>query len=172
MQLGSLRSAVMRGNTNQNIFRAGLGILDKDVEIAVLIEDARFNQLEFQITPGPPPVFLHQAGVGVFRLGVFVQEFHIRVSRRVIQVKVVFLHVLAVVALVSAEAKQPFLQDRITAVPEGRREADVLMTVRDAGNAIFAPAISSGTRVVVREIFPRRAVDTVVLAHRPPLALT
>src|SRR5580698_9005068 len=44
------------------------------------------------------------------------------------------------------------------------------MAVAKAGDAVFAPAVSAGTRVIVREIIPGVAVGAVVLANRAPLA--
>src|SRR5205823_11911908 len=40
----------------------------------------------------------------------------------------------------------------------------------DAQEAVFAPAVGARARVVVREVFPRRAVGRVILAYRAPLA--
>src|SRR5467141_3151717 len=45
------------------------------------------------------------------------------------------------------------------------------MAIADASNSVFAPSISSRTRMIVREIFPRRVARAVVLAHRSPLPL-
>ena len=45
---------------------------------------------------------------------------------RAVEVEVVLLDVLAVVALAVGEAEQPFLQDRILAVPQREREAEDL----------------------------------------------
>lgn len=47
------------------------------------------------------------------------------------------------IAFVAGEAKEAFLQDRVTAVPEREREADVLVTVADAAKPIFIPAVGA-----------------------------
>ena len=51
------------------------------------------------------------------------------------------------------------------------READALVAVANAADAVLAPAIGAGARVIVREIFPGGAVGAVILANRAPLAL-
>src|SRR5262249_16097506 len=62
-------------------------------------------------------------------------------------------------------------QDRVALVPEREREAEALMVVRDAEDAVLAPAMHAGARVIVGERLPRLAVRGVVLAHRAPLSV-
>ena len=90
---------------------------------------------------------------------------------RGVEVEVVLLHVLAVVALVAGQAEQALLQDRIAAVPQGEGEAEALVVVADAEQAVLAPAVRARARVVVGEVLPGGAVGAVVLAHRAPLPL-
>ena len=52
---------------------------------------------------------------------------------RGIQVKVIFLDVLAVIPFVARQAEEPFLENRIAAIPEREGEADHLMPVTDPG---------------------------------------
>src|SRR5512147_2391509 len=91
--------------------------------------------------------------------------------RRRVEVEVVLLHVLAVVALVAGEAEEALLEDRVAAVPHRQREADELVAVADAGDAVLAPAIGARAGVVVREELPGVAPGAVVLAHRAPGAV-
>src|SRR5262249_36362230 len=93
------------------------------------------------------------------------------VRRRVVDVEVVVLDVLAVVALVRRHAEQPLLEVRIALVPERRREAQQLVAIADAGDAVLAPAVRLRARAVVGEVAPRVAVLGVVLADRPPRAI-
>ncbi len=86
----------------------------------------------------------------------------------VVEVKVAFLYVLAVIALFAREAKETFFEEWITAIPQGDGEADLLVAVADSGQAVFIPAVGSGAGVVVREIIPGVAVGAVVLADRAP----
>ena len=87
-----------------------------------------------------------------------------------IEVEVIFLHVLAVVALAAGQAEHAFLEDGVALVPEREREAEALVVVGDAQDAVLAPAVDAGAGVVVREKIPRLAGGAVILAHRAPLA--
>ena len=89
--------------------------------------------------------------------------------RRAVEVEVVLLHILAVIALRIGQAEQPFLQDRVLAVPQGEREAEDLPVVADAAEPVLAPAIGPRPRLVVREVVPGIAAGAVVFAHRAPL---
>src|SRR6202040_4102793 len=50
-------------------------------------------------------------------------------------------------------------------------EANFLMAVADAAQAVFPPAIGARARMIVRKIFPGAAIRTVVLTDGAPLAL-
>src|SRR5207247_1804243 len=115
----------------------------------------------------PPAV--DQALVRKRRLRILVQVFHVRVGGRGIQIEVVFLDVLAVVALIAGQSEEPLLENRIAAIPQRDGEADVLVAVANAGDAVLAPAVRSGAGVVVREILPGGPVRAVIFAHRAPL---
>src|SRR5262249_10192137 len=104
-------------------------------------------------------------------LRVLVEVLHVRMRRRAVEVEVVFLHVLAVVALAIGQPEEPFLQDRITAVPEREREAEPLLAVGDSGQPVLTPAVGTGTSLVMREVGPRVPVLAVVLPDGAPLPL-
>src|SRR5215472_8049775 len=74
-------------------------------------------------------------------------------------------------ALAVSQAKQPLLEDRIVAIPQGDRQAQQLPVIGKAADAVLAPAIGAAARLVMRKIIPRGSAGTVVLAHRPPLSL-
>jgi hypothetical protein len=48
-----------------------------------------------------------------------------------------------VVALGVGEAERAFLEDRVAFVPEGQREAPVLIVVAESGQAVLAPAVDA-----------------------------
>ena len=171
MQLGLLRPAVGGRDLDQDVLGAGLGVLHEDVEVAVLLEDPGVEELVLHLVAAAPPVRLHQVGVGIGRLRVLVEELHVRVGRRAVEVEVVLLDVLAVVAFAVREPEEPLLQDRVLAVPQGEGEAELLLVVGDPAQAVLAPAIRPGAGVIVGEEVPGIAVFAVVLAHRPPLPL-
>src|SRR5262249_35665484 len=51
-------------------------------------------------------------------------------------------------------------------------QADELMTIGDATDAVLAPPVSLRASVIVRQVIPRRAVWAIVFADRSPRALT
>ena len=169
VQLGRLRPPVGRGDLDQDVLGAGLGVFHEDVEVAVLPEDARIEQLVFHLLARAPPVRLHQVDVGVGRLGILVEVLHVGVGRRAVEVEVVLLDVFAVVGFAVGEPEEALLEDGVPAVPQREGEAEPLLLVGDAPEAVLAPAIGPGAGVVVREEVPRVAVFAVVLAYRPPL---
>ena len=69
--------------------------------------------------------------------------------RRRVEVEVVLLDVLAVVAFAVGQAEQPLLEDRVLAVPQRDGEAELLLVVGDAGEAVFAPAVGARARLIV-----------------------
>ena len=154
-----------------DVFRVDLGVLDDDVEVAVLVEDARVEQLVLGALAAAAAVFLDQQAVGKLGLRILVEELHVRVGRRVVEVEVVLLDVLAVVALDGRDAEQPLLQDGVVAVPEGGGEDEELIAVADAGDAVLAPAVRLAPGQVVREVAPGVAVGAVVLADSGPGAV-
>ena len=148
-----------------------LGVLDDDVEVAVLVEDAGVEQLELGALAAAAAVLLDQPAVGKLGLRILVEELHVRVRRRVVEVEVVLLDVLAVVALAGRQAEEPLLEDRVAAVPEGGGEDEELVAIADAGDAVLAPAIGLAAGQVVRQVVPGVAVGAVVLAHGGPGAV-
>jgi hypothetical protein len=92
------------------------------------------------------------------------------VRRRAVEIEVVVLDVFPVVALAVGEPEQPFLHDRVHAVPQGHRKAEDLPVVRDAAEPVLTPAIGARAGLVVAEVVPGVAHVAVVLAHGAPLA--
>src|SRR5215831_3341504 len=93
-------------------------------------------------------------------------------SRRTVQVDVVLLDVLTVIGLAVGEAEQTFFQDRVPAIPESNREAELLLIIGDPRKAIFAPAVGAGPRLVMTKVVPRIPVRAVVFANCTPLPFT
>ena len=166
-----LRTAIGGRDPDQDVVDAGLGILDHHVPVAVLVEHPRVQQFVLRRAPIPPPVLLDEQGVREGVLRILVEVLHVGVRRRGVEVEVVLLHVLAVIALAAGDTEEPLLHDRIAAVPEREREAQPLVVVRDAGQAILSPAIGPGARVLVGEELPGGPVRAVVLPDRAPLPL-
>jgi hypothetical protein len=52
-------------------------------------------------------------------------------SRRAVQVVIIFLDVFAVIPLVIGQAERPLLENRVLAVPQGERKAQPLAIIAD-----------------------------------------
>ena len=171
MQRRPLRAAVESLDADGDVFGRDLGVFDHDVEIAVIVEDARIKQLQLRSRAEPLFVFLDETGIGVLSLRVLVQEPHVGVCWRVIKIEVVFLDILAVVALVGCQTKQAFLEDRILDVPEGRGKNQELEAIAETGDAVLAPAISLAPGQVMRQVGPGVAIGAIVFANGCPGAV-
>src|SRR2546427_9767174 len=155
-------------DADADVFRPALRVLDEDVEIAIVVEHARIEQLEFQTAAGARPILVEQPLVWVFRLRILVEHPHVAVRRRVVEIEVVLLDVLAVVAFPRRQTEVPLLQDRIATVPERWRIDEQLVAIAQARDAILAPPVRLAARHVVREEAPRVAVCAVVFADGSP----
>src|SRR5262249_44141216 len=133
--------------------------------------DPGVEQLVLELMAAAGVVGLHQVLVGIGALRVLVEPLHVRVRGRGVEVEVVLLHVLAVVALAVGETEEALLQDRVGAVPQREGEAQLLLVVGEARQAVLAPAVRARPRLVMGEVVPGVAIGAVVLAHGAPLAL-
>ena len=166
VQVGRVRSAVGRGDLHQDVIGRAFGVLDEHVEVPVVVEDAGIEQLVLHVVARALAVRPYQVAVRIGRLRVLVEILHVRVGRRAIEVEVVLLHVLAVVALAVGQSEEPLLEDRILAVPQSHAEAEALLVVGDAGDAVFAPAVGAGAGMIVGEEVP--GVDRSRCSPRAP----
>src|ERR1700736_1681019 len=92
-------------------------------------------------------------------------------GRGAVKVVIVLFHILAMIALRAGQPKEPLLENRVSLVPQSEREAEQILLVADAQQAIFAPTICPRTRLIVRKRVPGRATGRVIFAHGSPLAL-
>ena len=168
---GLLGAAVVDRHLHEQIFWPGLGVLDEDIEVAVVVEDAGVQQFVLGLVLAPAATFLDELAVGELALRVLVEHLEVGVGRSGIKVVVNLLHILAVVALPVGQPEQPLLQDWITAVPQGQGQAQALLVVADAGQAILAPAVGPAAGMVMGKEIPGGAAGAVVLAYGAPLAL-
>src|SRR5215469_1662754 len=111
-----LGTAVMNRHPYEYVISVGLGILDLDIKVAIVIEEASIDQLELHCRRAAPRVLLDQPLVGVRCLRQLIERPCVRVARDGIEVVVELLDILAVVALAIGQAKQPLLEDRVAAV--------------------------------------------------------
>ena len=102
------------------------------------------------------------------RLRIFVEVAQQTVARRRVEIEVVLLHVFAAVALWAGQSESALFEEGVAAVPQREGEAQALLLVADAAEAVFAPAIGARARLIMREVAPCIAVRTVILAHGSP----
>ena len=169
---GCLVRSVVRGlDRHVDVCGRGLGVGDVNRPVAPVVEDAGVHQLELEVPQPAACVLLDQTLVGELRLGVVVAPLEQGMAGQTLQVPPVLLGVLAVVALRSGQAEHPFLEDRVAAVPQRNREAQLMADVGDPGHPVLVPAVGPRPGVVVREGGPRVPVCAVVLANGAPSAL-
>jgi len=166
------RAAVVHGHVHQQVFRRRLRILDHDIEVPVVVEYPRVEQLVLGIDSAACPVTRDEIGIWEFRLRIFVQHLQIRRSGRGVEIVVTLLDVLAVIALGISQPEQPLLEHRVAPVPQGQRHAQQLVVVAYAGQSVLAPPVGAITRLIMRERGPRVTAVAGVLAHGAPLPLT
>ena len=100
---------------------------------------------------------------------ILVQVLHVRVGGGTVEVVVALLHVFAMVAFVAVQPEESFFENRIVAIPKGEGETGSLVTVADAGDAVFVPAVGFGAGMVVGEAGPDFVrVVGVVFANSAP----
>lgn len=99
VQVGRIGSSVVSGDPDRDAVDVlfVLGILDKDVPVTILVKRVRVQELVLADLSTPVSGFLLELFVGEFVLGVLVQELHVRVGRRRVEVVVELLDVLSVV---------------------------------------------------------------------------
>ena len=166
-----LRAAVLDCDPDEDVFGGRLRVLHEHVEVPILVEHSGVEQLVLGIESSAARVLIDQGGVRKLCLRILVQKLHVRVRRRAVQIEVILLDVLAVIALVARQPEEALLENRIPPIPEREGEADVLVPIADAAEAVLVPAVDARSGVFVREELPGGAVGAVVLADRPPRPL-
>src|SRR4029077_10251816 len=112
-----------------------------------------------------------ELAVRKFLLRVLIQGLHVGVRGGRIKIGVILFDVFRVISFVGGESKEALLQDGIPAVPQSEGKAHQLMAVGNTHDSVFAPAIGTRPRVIVREEIPGGAVRAVVFSDGSPLAL-
>jgi len=94
------RTSVPAARTfNQDVLGLDLRVLDEDIEVAVLVEDASIKQLVFLCMFVARLVGFDDLHARVLGVRVLVEVLHVRVGRRTIEIEVVLLDIFAVIAL-------------------------------------------------------------------------
>ena len=162
-------TVVLQLDPRQHRGRRLLRVGHVDRPVAVVVERAGVEQLELRILQAAAVV--DELVVRERDLRVVVAPAQERVARQALEVPPVLLDVLAVVALRPGETEHPLLEDRVLAVPERERQAELVADVRDPGHAVLVPPIRARARLVVWERVPGIAALRVVLANGAPRTL-
>src|SRR2546426_4062541 len=141
VKVAGSRPAICDRNTNQDIVGRALGVLGKNIEVAVLLKYSRVHQLKLRCISSPAPVLRNQPPVRELTLRIFVERLQVGSGRSGIQIEILLLHVFAVVAFRAGQTEKPLLENRVTAIPESERKANPALTVSDAEQSVLAPAI-------------------------------
>jgi hypothetical protein len=116
-------------------------------------------------------ICLDELTVGEGGLGIFVEILHGGVRGGRVEVEVIFLDVFPMIALIASEAKEPFFQDWITAIPECQGKTEPLVVIADPGEAILTPTVGSRPSMIMGKKIPGSTSRAVVFPYGPPLAL-
>ena len=168
VDLRAVRAGVADCDSNQDLVHAGLRVVGSDLPVPIVVEDAGIEKLELRLVAATAAVLLDQLEVGKCVLRIEVPPAHPRVSGSRVEVKPVFLGILAMVALVAGQPEDPFFEDWVAAIPESKRKAKGLPVVTETRETVLVPAVNARASVVVRKEFPGLAGRAVVLAHGPP----
>ena len=171
MHRGGFGAAIGDRDPHVDVVGCRLGVFDVDVGVAIVVEHPGVEQLVLHLQPAALGVGGDEVAVRELPQRVPVTALQVGGGRRGVEEEVVLLDVLAVVALGVGQTEHPLLEDRVDAVPHGERQAEALVIVGDAGDAVLAPLVGARPRLIVAEVAPRVTVGAVVLAHGAPLPL-
>src|SRR5215469_3419080 len=136
VQLAGFRAAIHGCNANEDVFDVRLGVFDDEIEVAIVRKYASVEQFEFWLAAATAAILIDQRLVRELGLRILVQHAHVAVRGSGVQVKVAFLHVFTVIALIPCKTEQAFLEDGIAAVPKRQAETHKLVSVTDPADAI------------------------------------
>ena len=89
--------------------------------------------------------------------------------RRGIQIKIAFLHILAMVSFRPAQAEESFLQDAVFAIPKCQRKAQAAFSIADSQQPVFTPPVGAAAGMIMGKVIPAVTKVRVIFAHSTPL---
>ncbi len=170
-QRRGIRPPIDRADTDANILRPRLCVLNIDIEVAALVENPGVDEFILGLLPRAAPIDPDEFLIGKLRLWVLVEPAHEAVRGRVVEVVEVILDVLAVITLRIREPERALLEDVVLPVPKRRSETQAAVAIADAEQSVLAPTVNTRAGVVVWEIAPCIAIGRVILADSAPLAV-
>ena len=81
MNLCGLVATIDNGQRNQRVVRASLGILDRDIPIAVAIKDSRIGDFVFQVFEPGRGILIAKLLIRVLCLGILIECFRVGMRR-------------------------------------------------------------------------------------------
>src|SRR5438309_5089125 len=164
------RTTVEGLNSDADVFRIGLRVFDKNVEIAIFIENAGIEK--FELRTATLCVFRNQLCVWELLLRILVEHPHVAVRGRIVEIEPVFLCVLAVISFRRRQTEHSLFQDGIVTVPERKSKYQQLVAITNSCDAVLTPAVGLAASRVVSEEIPCRAPRAVVFTDSSPRTLT
>ena len=73
MQRCTFGSAIVDTNLDENVVHGLFGVFDENIEITILVEDARIQQLDTQIATVPSLIDSNQLGIGKGRMRILAR---------------------------------------------------------------------------------------------------
>src|SRR6266700_2559277 len=140
MQFGIFGTTIKSLDADADILGIGFGVFDGNIPVAIVVKNSCIEQFVLGARP-VALIFFEQLGIGILALRILIEHPHIAVRGCAVEVKPVFLDVLAMNAFVAGKTEHSLFQNWITPVPQRQREYEQLIAVADSGNAIFTPAI-------------------------------
>jgi hypothetical protein len=159
-------------DSNEDILEVALRVLYENIEVAAVIEDTCVVQVVFPVKTATLPVLFDKLSVRKLRLRILVEPLQVRSGWSGVEIVVNLFDVLSVIALFTRQAEESLFENRVFAIPQGDGEAEKLVVVADAKNAIFGPPVRTRPRVLVREVVPSITVRAVILPNGAPGALS
>ena len=161
---------VFYGNTHQDVCGIAFRVLYQDIKVTV-VKNSGVLQLVFTLVFRAGCITLSQLLVRESLCGILVEHAHVGVGGRRIPVKKELFHIFAMIPFRVREAKKPFFQHRVFAVPERRCQTKPLFWAADTGDTVFAPPIGVRHGTLIRSGVPCVAGVAVVFPHRTPLTV-
>ena len=140
---------IARRDADEDVIDGGLGVLYQNIKVAIAVKHPCIEQLILRVMSIALAIFLYELMVGEGGLGIFIEILHVGMGGGRVEVEVIFFNVLPMIAFIAGEAKEPFFQDRITAIPERQGKTQPLVVIGDASETVLTPAIGSRTSVIV-----------------------
>src|ERR1051326_5342338 len=77
IQMRRFRPTIRNTHTNENVLAICFRVLDKNVEISVLVKDPGIKQFEFSLMLSAAAIFFNQSRIRIFLLRVLVEILHV-----------------------------------------------------------------------------------------------